>query len=69
MLLYLFIIYINIIQEFTNDLPALLEKSLNFKKEILSNPEKLTNKDLILAKFIDKTDDDYLVNLSLSLLE
>jgi hypothetical protein len=50
-------------------LPALLEKIVEFKGEVSNNPEKLKDKALIVANLIDQTDDDYLVNFSISLLE
>jgi hypothetical protein len=60
---------LHLLKEFTNDLPALLEKATEFRLSVLNNPEKPYSKDLLFAQGIeDNSEDDYLVNFSLQLM-
>ena len=48
-------------------MPALLEKAVDYRGATLENPER---SDIILSKGIElETESDYIVNLSLNLLE
>ena len=50
-------------------MPAILEKAAEFRQEVKENPEKKYNKEVIFAKHMDGSEDDYIVNLSLNLME
>jgi len=55
--------------EFTSDWPVILKKGVEFKEKIEKNPEEQkATKHLLLAQFFDKSKDDYLVHLNLSVL-